>query len=130
MIHRVTFRAFVASTEDDGKVREALSLFVPKGSVSKTTAVGHFGNEIIILSATLGKKEGQRFFLLLREALPEGDMARLRREAAQRVDDDCKLHLPSTNRRPAKGRSVWQTAATPSRSLLIWNLILRDEIGL
>ncbi|WP_316968220.1 RNA-binding domain-containing protein [Candidatus Methanocrinis alkalitolerans] len=93
MIHRVTFRAFVASTEDDGKVREALSLFVPKGSVSKTSAVGHFGNEIIILSATLGKKEGLRFFLLLREALPEGDMARLRREAAQRVDDDCKLYL-------------------------------------
>ncbi|MGC9515264.1 RNA-binding domain-containing protein [Methanocrinis sp.] len=93
MIHRVTFRAFVASTEDDGKVREALSLFVPPESVSKTGVVGHFGNEILILTSTLKKREGLKFFDRLREGLPEGEMKRLRREVELRVDDDCNLHF-------------------------------------
>lgn len=93
MIHRVTFRAFVASTEDDGKVREALSLFVPPESVSKTGVVGHFGNEILILTSTLKKKEGLGFFGHLRKALPEREMARLRREMELRVDDECHLHF-------------------------------------
>ena len=93
MIHRVTFRAFVASTEDDGKVREALSLFVPPESISETSVAGHFGNEILILTSTLRKREGLKFFDRLREALPEGEMKRLRREADLRVDDDCNLHF-------------------------------------
>ena len=93
MIHRVTFRAFVASTEDDGKVREALSLFVPPESIAETRVVGHFGNEILILSSTLKKKEGLGFFGRLRETLPEREMARLRREMDQRVDDECHLHF-------------------------------------
>jgi RNA binding exosome subunit len=93
VIVRVTFRAFVASTEDDGKVREALSLFVPEESVSETRVVGHHGNEILILSSALKKKEGLKFFNYLREVLPEGEMARLRREVDLRVDDECNLHF-------------------------------------
>jgi len=93
LIHRVTFRAFVASTEDDGKVREALSLFVPPESIAETSVVGHFGNRILILSSTLKKKEGLGFFGSLRERLPEREMKRLRREADLRVDDECNLHF-------------------------------------
>jgi len=93
LIHRVTFRAFVASTEDDGKVREALSLFVPPESIAETRAVGHFGNKILVLSSTLKKKEGLGFFGRLKEMLPEGEMKRLRREMDQRVDDECHLHF-------------------------------------
>jgi len=103
LIHRVTFRAFVASTEDDGKVREALSLFVPPESISETRVVGHFGNEILILSSTLKKKEGLRFFDRLRDGLPENDMMRLRREAAQRVDDGCNLHFRLDKQAAYKG---------------------------
>jgi RNA binding exosome subunit len=93
LIHRVTFRAFVASTEDDGKVREALSLFVPPESITETGAVGHHGNEILILTSSLKKKEGLQFFGRLRETLPESEMARLRREIDLRVDDECNLHF-------------------------------------
>lgn len=93
MIHRVTFRAFVASTEVEEKVREALSLFVPPESLSRTRAVGHHGNEILILNLDLRKKEGLRFFDRLREVLPEREMARLRRELDLRVDDECCLHF-------------------------------------
>ncbi|UEC43623.1 MAG: hypothetical protein METHAR1v1_1570004 [Methanothrix sp.] len=93
MIHRVTFRAFVASTEDDEKVREALSLFVPRESISKTSVTGHHGNVILVLTAALRKKEGRKFFDLLRERLSERELARLRREVEERVDDECNLHL-------------------------------------
>lgn len=93
MIHRVTFRAFVASTEDDRKVREALSLFVPPESIAETCVVGHFGNKMLILSSTLKKKEGLQFFGRLRETLPEREMNRLRREVVRRVDDECNLHF-------------------------------------
>jgi len=93
LIHRVTFRAFVASTEDDGKVREALSLFVPKESISKTSVFGHHGNEIQILTASLEKRAGLKFFDFLRERLSEREMVRLRREAEERIDDGCNLHL-------------------------------------
>lgn len=103
MIHRVTFRAFVASSEDDGKVREALSLFAPPESISETCVVGHHGNEILILSSTLKKKEGLKFFDRLREALPGGEMARLRKEADQRVDDECNLHFRLDKQAAYKG---------------------------
>ncbi len=93
MIHRVTFRAFVASTEDDEKVRGALSLFVPPKSISEIRAVGHYGNEILILSSALKKKEGLKFFDRLRETLPENEMARLRREIDLRVDEECNFHF-------------------------------------
>jgi RNA binding exosome subunit len=103
LIHRVTFRAFVASSEDEEKVREALSLFAPPESISETRVVGHHGNEILILSSTLKKKEGLKFFDRLRETLPEGEMARLRREADQRVDDECNLHFRLDKQAAYKG---------------------------
>lgn len=93
MIHRVTFRAFVASTEEDEKVREALSLFVPPESIAETHAVGHHGNEILIFSSALKKKDGIQFFSRLKETLPEREMNRLRRETDLRVDDECHLHF-------------------------------------
>ena len=67
MIDRVSFRAFVAATEDEIRVREALSVFVPLDRISKTAAQGHFGNEISILEAALRKKETAAFLSILRE---------------------------------------------------------------
>ena len=55
MIDRVSFRAFVAATEDEIRVREALSVFVPLDRITRTAALGHFGNEIAILDAALRK---------------------------------------------------------------------------
>jgi len=62
VIDRVSFRAFVAATEDEGRVREALGIFVPLDRISSTTAQGHFGNEIKILEASLRKKDALAFF--------------------------------------------------------------------
>jgi len=93
VIHRATFRAFVASTEDEDKVRKALSLFVPPESISSTRVIGHYGNRLVILESVLEKKGGLKFLERLREQLPENDLDRLHGELGQRVDEKCHLYL-------------------------------------
>lgn len=103
MIDKVSFRAFVAATEDVGRVREALSIFVPLDRISSSTAEGHFGNEIKILEASLRKKEGQAFFQILREQLSTEDQLRLRREIPERLEGDSHFHLRLDKQAAYKG---------------------------
>jgi len=56
VIDKVSFRAFVAATEDEIRVREALSVFVSPDRITRTAALGYFGNEIVILEAALRRK--------------------------------------------------------------------------
>ena len=93
MIHRATFRAFVASTEDEDKVRKALSLFVPPESISSTRVIGHYGNRQVILESVLEKNRGLKFLEMLREQLPGNELDRLHGELGQRVDEKCHLYL-------------------------------------
>ena len=93
MIDRVSFRAFVAATEDEVRVREALSVFVPLDRIGKTAAQGHFGNEIAILEAALRKKETAAFLSILREQLPSPDLQRLHREMEDRLEGEGRFHL-------------------------------------
>ena len=103
MIDKVSFRAFVAATEDEGRVREALSIFVPLDRISSLTAEGHFGNEIKIMEASLRKKEGQAFFQILREQLSPEDQLRLRREMPDRLEGDSHFHLRLDKQAAYKG---------------------------
>lgn len=93
MIHRVSFRAFVAVTEDEERVRRALSIFVPLDYIESSIALGHYGNEIVILEAELRRKEGLGFFRILKEQLSQIEINRLRGEVEIRTDEDCKFHL-------------------------------------
>ncbi|MDM7935816.1 MAG: RNA-binding domain-containing protein [Methanothrix sp.] len=93
MIERVSFRAFVAATEDEERVRGAMGICVPIDRISTTVARGHFGNEIKILEGSLRRKEGLSFFGVLREGLPPGDLSRLRSELQERLDEDLIFHL-------------------------------------
>jgi RNA-binding protein len=103
VIHRVSFRTFVAATEDEEKVREALCIFVPLDSISITHATGHFGNPIEILDASLKKKDGLAFFRILREQLPRADLIRLRRELPERLDESSQLHIRLDKQAAFKG---------------------------
>lgn len=93
MIDKISIRAFVAATEDEERVREALSIFVPLNSISSDTALGHFGNEIKILEACLRRKEAQAFFQILREQLPAEDCSRLHHEIPDRLEGKSHFHL-------------------------------------
>jgi hypothetical protein len=103
VIDKVSFRAFVAATVDEGRVREALSIFVPLDRISSLTAEGHFGNEIKIMEASLRKKEGQAFFQILREQLSPEDQLRLRREMPDRLEGDSHFHLRLDKQAAYKG---------------------------
>jgi RNA binding exosome subunit len=103
LIDKVSFRAFVAATEDEGRVREALAVFVPLDRISATAAEGHFGNEIKILEASLRKKEGQAFFQILHEQLLPDDLQRLRLEIPDRLEGDSHFHLRMDKQAAYKG---------------------------
>jgi hypothetical protein len=103
LIDKVSFRAFVAATEDEGRVREALAVFVPLDRISATSAEGHFGNEIKILEASLRKKEGQAFFQILHEQLLPDDLQRLRLEIPDRLEGDSHFHLRMDKQAAYKG---------------------------
>ncbi|VVB70877.1 RNA-binding protein [uncultured archaeon] len=103
MIDKVSFRAFVAATEDERRVRDALGVFVSLDSISAITAQGHFGNEIKILEASLRKKEAMAFFPILREQLPAAELLRLRREMPERLEGDSHFHLRLDKQAAYKG---------------------------
>jgi RNA binding exosome subunit len=103
VIDKISFRAFVAATEDEGRVREALGVFVPLDRISVTIAKGHFGNEIKVLEASLKKKEGQAFFQILHEQLLPDDVLRLRREISERLEGDSHFHLRLDKQAAYKG---------------------------
>ena len=103
MIDRVSFRAFVAATEDESRVSEALGIFVPPDRISAVNAQGHFGNEIKILEASLRRKDSLAFFQILREQLPPADLVRLRQEVPERLGDDNHFHLRLDKQAAYKG---------------------------
>ena len=103
MIDRISFRAFVAATEDEGRVREALAVFVPLDRITAATAEGHFGNEIKILEAVLRRKEATAFLQILREQLSAEDLERLRREVPDRLEGESHFHLRLDKQAAYKG---------------------------
>ena len=103
MIDRISFRAFAAATEDEGRVREALSVFVPLNRISCIKAEGHFGNEIMILEASLRKREASSFFTILREQLSADDLLTLRRELPDRLEGEGRFHIRLDKQAAYKG---------------------------
>lgn len=93
MIRRISLRAFVAATEDEERVLEALGIFAPRNGISSIKVRGHFGNEIEILEANLHKKESREFFRILKQQLPTSDLAKLQREIEARLDDANQFHF-------------------------------------
>jgi RNA binding exosome subunit len=103
VIDKVSFRAFVAATEDEGRVREALAVFVPLDRITGVTVEGHYGNEIKILEAAVRKKEAAAFFQILREQLAAEDLQRLRREIPDRLEGEGHFHLRLDKQAAYKG---------------------------
>jgi RNA binding exosome subunit len=115
VIHRVSFRTFVAATEDEERVKESLCVFVPLDSISATSATGHYGNPIKILDASLKKKDSLAFFRILRERLPKEDLIRLHRELPERVDESNQLHFRLDKQAAFKGK----VCLTDSRDAIV-----------
>jgi RNA binding exosome subunit len=101
VIHHINLRVIVHATEDVSRVKEALDFFlsgagVREGSklIEELQAEGHHGNPITILSVQLKKKaDCLGFAHFVREKLSEEDVAWLRKEMPERLDDDQVFHL-------------------------------------
>ena len=101
MIHHIILRVIAHATEDVSRVREALDFFlsgagVREGSklIEELQAEGHHGNPITILSVQLNRKaDCLNFARFVRERLSEEDVARLKEEMPERLDDDQVFHL-------------------------------------
>jgi RNA binding exosome subunit len=101
VIHYVTLRAFAHATEDVSRVKEALDFFLIGAGVREESklieeiqAEGHHGNPITILSVQLKRKaDCLSFAYFVRERFPEEDVALLREEMPERLDDDQVFHL-------------------------------------
>ena len=122
MIHRVFFRTFVAATEDEERVKEALSIFVLLDSVSTTSATGHYCNPIKILDASLKKRDGLTFFRMLKEQLPRVDLVKLRRELPERVDEESQLHFRLDKQAAFKGK----VCLTDSRDAIVVKALIES----
>jgi RNA binding exosome subunit len=104
VIRRISLRAFVAATEDEEKVLEALGIFAPQKSISSVKVRGHFGNEIKILEASLNRRESRELLRVLKEQLPASDLARLEREREARLDDANQFHFRLDKQAAYQGR--------------------------
>jgi len=101
VIHHITLRVLAHATEDVSRVREALDFFlsgagVREGSklIEELQAEGHHGNPITILSVQLKRKaDCLGFVRFVRERFLKEDVAWLREEMPERLDDNQVFHL-------------------------------------
>jgi RNA binding exosome subunit len=87
--------ALVHATEDEKKVLAALKNLLPEGvEVRKTKLRGHYGNPIIVLHASIGQKKLVReLWQRILGKLRAGELDKLRKTVAKRIDSACRLYL-------------------------------------
>jgi len=108
MFHYVVLHAIVHSTEDVKRVTSALRFLLPMDDsyvVDESQVEGHYGNKIVLLEMKVtNRRDVMRFVDLLHDRLAAGDLARLRSELVERVDDECVLHIRFDKQETFMGR--------------------------
>ncbi|MEF8813191.1 MAG: RNA-binding protein [Halovenus sp.] len=93
-LHYIDLRAFCYATEDDKRVEAALRTLLPaEFELSVSESEGHFGDRILVFSARVESAEDMRAVLSRIGELPEEELARIRSELDQRVDENCSFFL-------------------------------------
>jgi len=100
VIYYIKLQALVHATEDALKVQKALKFFVSSTNIGDRELIeelqseGHHGNPITILSLQIKRKVDCLCFAnFVRERFLEKDVARLRKEMPERLDNDQVFHL-------------------------------------
>ena len=93
MIHNLSYRAFVYGTENEEKVREALSTLLPTAQPTKEITEGYHKNQVTILQGKITKKREIKDFLEKLGALKPSSKKRILRELEHRMDDRGNLFL-------------------------------------
>ncbi len=94
MIHNISYRTFVYSTEDEDKVTDALCYLSSNPSIERTVTKDHFEDDIIILSQRITKKRANNDFVtFLNENLSSEDKETIKDELSRRMDKKGNLFL-------------------------------------
>jgi RNA-binding protein len=93
MIHNLSYRAFVYSTENEEKVREAISNLLPSAVPEKEITEGYYKNQVIILHGKITKKREIKDFLEKLQTLKPSAQKRILRELEYRIDERGNLFL-------------------------------------
>lgn len=94
MIHNISYRTFVYSTEDEENVVKSLNYIFSEPSPVKTITEDHFGNKIFILSEKISKKRFTKDIIkFLNDNLSTDDKNIINDELSRRMDDKGNLFL-------------------------------------
>ena len=94
MIHNISYRTFVYSTEDEENVTKSISYLFSDPSAVKTITEDHFGNNISILSEKISKKRFTRDITnFLNDNLSLADKNTINEELSRRMDEKGNLFL-------------------------------------
>ena len=97
-VERLTLSTSAHSTEDEGKVEEALLNVLPSelrrsAQVEKTRVVGHYGNPIVIMRLELKGDEAHRAFRHIVSSLDDLDKRLILSTLDLRLDEGGRLYL-------------------------------------
>lgn len=116
MIHHISLRVIVHSTEEKSRVMDALGLFLKNSLKEKfpnsfaeivdtIEAEGHYGNPITIFSIQLTRKnETKAFSEFVHNNMTLEDIETLRSEMSDRLDEDQLFHLRFDKQEAYMGR--------------------------
>ena len=94
MIHNISYRTFVYSTEEEENVVKSLNYIFSEPSPVKTITEDHFGNKIFILSEKISKKRFTKDIVkFLNDNLSTEDKNIINDELSRRMDDKGNLFL-------------------------------------
>ncbi|MBP1946077.1 RNA-binding protein [Methanobacterium petrolearium] len=93
MIHNLSYRAFVYSTESEEKVREAICTLLPTALPEKEVTEGYHNNPVIILHGKITKKREINDFLEKLRSLKPSVKKKILKELHNRMDDKGNLFL-------------------------------------
>ncbi len=94
MIHNISYRTFVYSTEEEENVVKSLNYIFSEPSPVKTITEDHFGNKIFILSEKISKKRFTKDIVkFLNDNLSNDDKNIINDELSRRMDDKGNLFL-------------------------------------
>lgn len=94
MIHNISYRTFVYSTEEEENVVKSLNYIFSEPSPVKTITKDHFGNKIFILSEKISKKRFTKDIVkFLNDNLSNDDKNIINDELSRRMDDKGNLFL-------------------------------------
>lgn len=101
--HYIDLRAFCFATEVESRVETALRVFLPdEFELEREGTTGYHGDEIIVLSTRVENNDDMRE--VFGHVLGLDDLASVRAEVDERVDENCSFYLQFDKQAAFDGR--------------------------